>query len=201
MTGFKLPGFPIELQLMKLPLERKVGPENSLTILAGEKTDLFIDPAGNYSKDSAPGVLFIPPDDNFVLSAKVTVNFVSEFDAGGLLAIEASNLWAKLCLEYSLQQEPSIVSVVTRGLSDDCNSVTIANREVYLRIACTTQTIAFHYSRDSQYWHLVRYFTLGKLSNLKVGFLSQSPTGKSCFVRISEISYWQGVLKDNRNGE
>src|SRR5207342_974724 len=109
------------------------------------------------------------------------------------------DLWAKLCFEYSPQHQPMIVSVVTRGVSDDCNSVVIGGREVYLRIAHTPRTTAFHYSLDGRYWQLVRYFTLGELHNLQVGFSSQSPTGQKCTAVFSKIHYRAGALKDNRN--
>lgn len=91
--------------------------------------------------------------------------------------------------------------MVTRGVSDDCNSAVIESSEVYLRIARTPQTLAFHYSQDGRYWHLVRYFSLGKLDALRVGFSAQSPTGQKCTAVSSEINYRVGVLKDIRSGE
>jgi regulation of enolase protein 1 (concanavalin A-like superfamily) len=201
MTTFILPSIPGEFQWKNQPVDWKVGPDNSLTIVAGERTDWFIDPAGNYAQDSAPSALFVPPDANFIVSAKIVVNFVSAFDAGVLQLRESDERWAKLCFEYSPQQQPMIVSVVTRGTSDDCNSVSIDGREVYLRVAVTPETIAFHYSRDGAYWHLVRYFTLGKMGQVRVGFSAQSPTGQQCTAVFSDIRHRAGVLKDNRNGE
>jgi regulation of enolase protein 1 (concanavalin A-like superfamily) len=94
-----------------------------------------------------------------------------------------------------------IVSVVTRGVSDDCNSVEIDGSEVYLRVARTPQTWAFHNSLDGRFWHFVRYFTLGKVDSPRVGFSAQSPTGAQCAAIFSEISYRAGSLRDLRNGE
>jgi regulation of enolase protein 1 (concanavalin A-like superfamily) len=201
MDTFTFPLIPGELQWKNQPLDWKIGPDHSLTILAGANTDWFIDPAGNYTRDNAPSALFTPPDASFILSARVEVNFASDFDAGVIQIREREDLWAKLCFEYSPQKQPMIVSVVTRGTSDDCNSVIIDGHQVFLRVALTPQTIALHYSRDGHYWHLVRYFTLGKLDNLRVGFSSQSPTGQKCAAVFSEIHYRSGVLKDNRSGE
>ena len=48
---------------------------------------------------------------------------------------------------------------------------------------------------------MVRYFTLGTMDRLRVGFSAQSPTGKKCTAVFSEICYREGVLADNRNGE
>ena len=201
MTAFTLPAIPGELQWKNHPLDWKVEPGPNLSILAGESTDLFIDPAGTLAKDNAPAALFVPPDEDFLLSARVTVEFASAFDAGVLQVRERDDLWAKLCFEYSPQGQPMIVSVVTRGVSDDCNSVPIQDQTVFLRVARNVQTFAFHYSLDGRYWHMVRYFTLGKLGALRVGLSSQSPTGQRCRAVFSEISYRAGALKDNRNGE
>ncbi|MCI0397216.1 MAG: DUF1349 domain-containing protein [Chloroflexi bacterium] len=201
MTTFTLPAIPGILHWQHQPLDRQIVPDNSLAITAGKETDWFIDPAGNYRKDNAPAALFTPADENFILSAKVRVDFASAFDAGALQVRERGDLWAKLCFEYSPQQRPMIVSVVTRSHSDDCNSTTIEGNEIYLRLARNAQTFAFHYSQDGRYWHLVRYFTLGKLDNLRVGFSSQSPLGQACRALFSEITYRPETLKDIRSGE
>jgi regulation of enolase protein 1 (concanavalin A-like superfamily) len=209
MTVFTLPAVPGELYWKNPPLDWKVEPGPSLSILAGESTDLFVDPAGTLAKDNAPAALFAPPDENFLLSARVTVEFASAFDAGVLQVRERDDVWAKLCFEYSPpwpgdqdgQGQPMIVSVVTRGVSDDCNSVPVQGQTAFLRIARNARTFAFHYSLDGRYWHMVRYFALGELGALRVGFSSQSPTGQRCRAAFSEIGYRAGTLKDNRNGE
>src|SRR5262249_47426420 len=159
------------------PTEWNVEDTNSLTITAGAGTDWFIDPAGSYTKDNAPCALFTPPDANFLLSARVSVKFAAAFDAGAFHLRVRDDLWAKFAFEYSPQHQPMIVSVVTRGVSDDCNAAGIAGSSVYLRVARNAQTFAFHYSQDGQYWHLVRYFSLGSIDPLQVGFSVQSPTG------------------------
>ncbi|MFN8455378.1 MAG: DUF1349 domain-containing protein [Anaerolineae bacterium] len=95
-----------------------------------------------------------------------------------------------------------IVSVVTRGVSDDCNSTIIAGDEqVFLRVARQTNTFAFHYSHDGRLWHLVRYFGLGPLDQVQAGFSAQSPTGEQCQAKFSEISCRPGIIKDIRSGE
>ena len=135
------------------------------------------------------------------MSAKVTVNFASTFDAGVLLLYERDDLWAKLCFEYSPQNQPMVVSVVTRGLSDDCNSTVIDGNTVYLRVARIGGAFASITRSMAQYWNMVRYFTLGKVENLRVGFEAQSPTGQGCNVVFSEIAYRPDLLKDMRSGE
>jgi uncharacterized protein len=201
MTNFTLPGIPGEFHWHNAPVEWGFDPARGLSIVAGAHTDWFSDPAGGYSADSAPCALVTSLDDNFLLSAKLSVAFASPFDAGVLQIRATDGLWAKLCFEYSPQHCPMIVSVVTRGVSDDCNSVEIDSAEIYLRVARTPKTLAFHYSHDGLIWQFVRYFTLGKLSSLQVGFSAQSPMGTKCAAVFSEMNYRRGYLKDNRSGE
>jgi regulation of enolase protein 1 (concanavalin A-like superfamily) len=200
-TPFKLPTIPRELRWSNQPLDWSIGPDGSLSIVAGEATDWFIDPNGEYVSATAPAALFSPSDDSFLLSARVNVDFLSTFDAGVLQVRTADDQWAKFCFEYSPDDQPMIVSVVTRGRSDDCNSVVIEGHEVYLRVAATPETIAFHFSLDGKLWHMVRYFALDRNGALHAGFSSQSPTGKRCAAVFSEINYVAGRLKDNRSGE
>ena len=200
-TTLTLPNIPGEFQWHIPPVEWSIDPAKGLAILAGARTDWFNNPAGDPPKDSAPCALFTPPDNNFLLSAKVSVAFGSTFDAGTIQIRDKDDLWAKLCFEYSPQGHPMIVSVVTRGVSDDCNSVEIDGSEIYLRVARTPRTLAFHYSHNGRVWNFVRYFSLGQLDTVRVGFSAQSPRGEKCAVTFSEFNYRVGTLKDNRNGE
>jgi regulation of enolase protein 1 (concanavalin A-like superfamily) len=200
MSSFKLSTLPTDLQWQNEPLDWKLA-QNDLTITAGALSDWFIDPANGKATGNAPTALFTPPDKNFVFSAKVTVDFASMFDAGVLKIHARDDLWAKLCFEYSPQSKPMVVSVVTRGVSDDCNSAVIEDNSVYLRLAREGQTFSFHYSRHAEFWYLVRYFSLGELPSLQIGLSSQSPTGQKCTATFSEISYREGKIKDIRGGE
>jgi uncharacterized protein len=192
---------PTELEFVHTPVDWRVEQENGLFIAAGAKTDWFFDPSGREKTDNAPAALFVTRDENFTLSARVQVEFASTFDAGVLQLRVSDDVWGKLCFEYSPQGQPMIVSVVTRSVSDDCNSVPIQGNIVYTRIARIGQTFAFHYSLDRNFWHFVRYFALGALDELRIGFSAQSPTGEGCTATFTQIAYDTRILKDLRNGE
>jgi regulation of enolase protein 1 (concanavalin A-like superfamily) len=196
-----LPALPAACEWRNPPLDWKVEGDGDLTITAGKQTDWFANPAGGDPASNAPVALFRPPDTHCLLSARVSVEFTAKFDAGVLFVWAGETLWAKLCFEYSPDRQPLVVSVVTRGVSDDCNSVAIDGQSVYLRVARTPQTLAFHYSHDGKLWHFVRYFTLGETADFQAGFSVQSPTGERCQATFSEIRYQAGVLNDNRSGE
>ncbi len=190
-----------EIEWKNNPLDWKVDSKGALTIIAGDHTDWFNDPGSEQVNGNAPIALFTPPDGSFLLSAKVTVDFQSTFDAGVFHVRVDDERWAKLCFEYSPDGQPMVVSVVTRGRSDDCNSVAIEGNEVYLRVTVTPLTIGFHYSTDGKRWHFVRYFTLGKVEAVRVGFSAQSPLGAQCRAVFSDIQYRAGTLTDYRSGE
>jgi uncharacterized protein len=196
-----LSSLPAPLVWHNEPLHAASTEPDRLTITAGAETDWFIDPAGGAAKRNAPVALFAPPDQNLLLSAQVSVEFGATFDAGVLFVYADAEHWAKLCFEFSPQRQPMIVSVVTRGTSDDCNSVPIAGNSVYLRVHRRGDVFAFHYSRDNHFWLLVRYFTLGPLPDLQLGFSAQSPTGQRCTATFATINYQAGLLADLRNGE
>jgi uncharacterized protein len=198
---FTLASVPEILTWKNQAVESTSDTQQQLSISTGAQTDWFRDPAGNQVKENAPIALFVPPDSTFRLQAKVTVEFAAMYDAGTLFVYAHDTLWAKLCFEYSPQQQPMIVSVVTRAVSDDCNSVRIGDNSVYLRMYRQGDVLAFHYSLDGQYWHFVRFFSLGIVEQLRVGFSTQSPTGQGCRAVFSEIRYRPSALSDLRNGE
>ena len=130
----------------------------------------------------------------------MTVDFAATYDAGVLVLYERDDLWAKLCFERSPQGEPMVVSVVTRRVSDDCNSFVVDGASVWLRIARIGTAFAFHASTDGGRWQLVRHFALDGDAEGSVGFLAQSPTGDECAVAFERISYRAETLGDLRSG-
>lgn len=199
--SFTVASIPGNLTWKNQPLKSASDAKEQISITAGLETDWFIDPIGEPAKANAPIALFKPPDSTFQLQAKVTVDFAATYDAGTLFVYVNNTLWAKLCFEYSPQGQPMVVSVVTRGVSDDCNSVIIEDRSIYLRVYRQDKVFAFHYSQDGRYWHFVRYFSLGDLEQVGLGFSAQSPLGEGCEVIFSEIRYTLSPLSDLRNGE
>lgn len=200
-NSFTLASLPVNLTWKNQPLKSTSDASSQISITTGPQTDWFIHPAGEPVYANAPIALFRPPDSTFRLQAKVTVDFAATYDAGTLFVYVHNTLWAKLCFEYSPQGQPMVVSVVTRGVSDDCNSITIEDHSVYLRLYRQDRVLAFHYSRDGSYWHFVRHFSLGDLEQVHLGFSAQSPLGEGCGVNFSEIRYTPSQLSDLRNGE
>jgi uncharacterized protein len=174
-------------------------PQEPISITAGPRTDLFIDPGGGAPVLDAPMLLGATEGD-FVLSARVRADLRATFDAGALLLHAGERTWAKLALERSPQGEAMIVSVVTRGVSDDANGPVVAGDAVWLRVARIGGACALHASADGARWDLVRHFALDAPAGVAAGFLAQSPTGEGCAARFDEIAFAARTLADLRDG-
>jgi uncharacterized protein len=197
------PGLPFPLVAEGAPACAAEVDGDAVTLTGGPVSDLFLDPAGDGTGPDAGRFLGEPPAGDFTLRARVEVDFHATFDAAVLLVQASASAWAKLCLEYSPQGRPTVVTVVTRGLSDDANAFEADAASAWLRMTRTGRAWAFHASADGDYWRLVRYFTLGEHeagSTARVGFLAQSPTGKGCRAVFDEIALRAGAPADLRDG-
>ena len=169
-------------------------------------TDLYVNPGGSGSTDAAsllnaPTLLGRPPAGDFQLSARVSVDFAAQFDAGVLLLWLDDTHWAKLCFEFSPAGEPMVVSVVTLGLSDDANSFVVPDRSVWLRVSRVDRVYAYHASTDGVDWALVRVFSLGDaVAEHRAGLEAQSPTGDGCTVRFASLRFVDERLAELRDG-
>ena len=197
-NSMTIPSIPEKLRWIEQPVHYKVDGA-SLVMRSGPLTDMFINPMGTRTTLNAPISVF-ETSGNFQLSARVRVGFISDFDAGVLFVYQDHQNWAKLCFEYSPQHQPMIVSVVTKGSSDDANSAIIEGEEVYLRISGLGNVYVFHYSTDGIYWKFVRYFRLEAGPKTEVGFSVQSPTGEGCEADFTEISFHPKKLENLRDG-
>jgi regulation of enolase protein 1 (concanavalin A-like superfamily) len=173
----------------------------TLRVEAGPRTDWFIDPGLSTAVRNAPA-LVMPASEPWQLSAVVSAAYRATFDAGVLFVHVDDTTWAKLCLELSPQSQVMVVSVVTRGTSDDCNSVPVDGHRLHLRISALERAFAFHWSPDGLEWHLVRDFSLGDGAPAiaGAGFIAQSPTGDGCTAEFSDITFRPDLLADLRSG-
>ena len=130
----------------------------------------------------------------------VSAEHRSTFDAAVLAVHVSERTWAKLCLERSPDGQVMVVSVVTNGRSDDCNSIPVTTGQAWLRISRLERAYAFHVSDDGRRWSLVRYFGLDEEGPVRAGFLGQSPTGEGCTATFRDIAFVPELLSDVRSG-
>jgi uncharacterized protein len=203
---FDLPELPFPLSASHVDVFRHDDQGGGVVATALAHTDFYVNPGGTDSADAetllnAATLLGLPPAGDFQFSAQVTVDFRSQYDAGVLLLWIDERNWSKFCFEFSPAAEPMVVSVVTRGVSDDANAFTVPDRSVWLRVSRIDQVYAYHASTDGTTWQLIRVFTLGdQLSEHRIGFEAQSPTGDGCTVTFSDIRFASHRLAELRDG-
>jgi len=190
---------PASLRWLGTPVESHEA-DDSLSVVAGARTDWFVHPGTGEIRLNAPALVGPVAAGDFLFSAHVAVAFEATFDAGALVLRHDDRTWAKLCFEYSPAREPMVVSVVTRDVSDDCNSFVVPGNQIWLRAARIGRAHAFHASTDGRRWQLVRHFRLTDADTVEVGFIAQSPVGEGCGVTFSNIAFEPVTLGDLRDG-
>ena len=191
-------GVPATFRWLGAPIDARID-SGVLALSAGPRTDWFVDPGSGEATLNAPALLGSLAGD-FLLAARLNVSFASTFDAGALVLWHDERTWAKLAFEFSPQGQPLVVSVVTRGESDDCNSIPVHAGAVWLRVARLGHTYAFHASLDGDSWQFIRHFRLARVGEPEVGFEVQSPVGEGCSAEFHEITYEGTTLADLRSG-
>jgi regulation of enolase protein 1 (concanavalin A-like superfamily) len=191
---FHIDAIPFPLSVENKPKAIITG-KNNLLLVADSLTDMFRDPNVTYNTDNAPKLLFTP-DEHFVLSCSIQHDFRAKWDGGAMVLKTDSLNWVKFCFEKDYKLKKRVVSVVTRNVSDDCNSVEIASDKVYYKMAKADNVVTLYYSLDGADWMLVRHLQIETRMPFRIGFLAQSPTGTECSVEFKEIRYEAKKIKD-----
>lgn len=172
-------------------------------ISANAKTDWFFHPNGEFRQTNVPSLVLETTDPVISIVAQVSVDFSGTYDAGALFIQTASDQWAKLAYELSPQAIPTIVSVVTKKTSDDCDGPRLPSGTVWLRLYVHESIVAFHFSEDGKVWRFNRTFSLPRETDVpvKLGLLAQAPLGGGCSARFRAVSVERNVIPDFRNGQ
>lgn len=186
----------INLRAIPHPLSWGGNPESweadssdSLTITAGKGTDIYNYAGGGEDVTNVPMLLF-RPDDEFVFTVKVKVDFKVGFDAGSLMLYKDEKNWIKFLFEKGNFGELLVGSAVTRTFTDDAIHAEIKGNEVYLRMARIEENVIILYcSEDGKNWRYIRLCHFDCSGQIGLGFSAQSPQGESCRARFSEIVY------------
>jgi regulation of enolase protein 1 (concanavalin A-like superfamily) len=185
---------------MNTPKEFKILSEDSFSITAPTKTDLYNDLGTGAHTATAPMLLF-PAEDTFVLTTAVTVDFKQEYDGGFLVVYSDPDHWVKLLFEKSHFGTFSVCSNVTNVNSDGSVNADVSGKEVFLRLTRAKDVFGFYYSIDGKKWAYIRYFRFPLKGQVYLGFASQSPTGEQCETVFSKIRYSPKPVVDFWTGE
>ncbi len=171
-----------------------------LEIVASEKTDKYIAADGSILTDSANRLVF-EADADFIFSTAISHPFANRWDAGGLILEGDAENWIKFCFEKDYTGAKRVVSVVTKGTSDDSNSIAFDAREAYFQMAKIGDVVFLYASATGKDWYLVRIVNFKFDGKIQLGFLAQTPEGESNRVAFSHIKYKPTAMKDFWKGE
>jgi regulation of enolase protein 1 (concanavalin A-like superfamily) len=195
----RIPGVPKAAQWVNPPAAFAIT-HQGLDIVASEGTDKYIAADGSFLTDSANRLLFAA-DPDFILSASISQPFDNKWDAGGLILEGDAENWIKFCFEKDYTGAHRVVSVVTKGTSDDSNSIAFDARGAYFQMAKIGDVVFLYVSRTGRDWYLVRVVNFKFDGKLQIGFLAQTPEGKSNRVAFRQIKYSPTAMKDFWKGE
>lgn len=195
--NLKLHSIPFPLEIKNTPTACQILGDSVIELSAAGKTNLFTSPSGYYNVQNAPMLLFMP-DSDFTFTAKLSGELKAVYDVAALVIYQDSSHWAKFCFENSVNLQPTIVSVVTKNYSDDCNSMPINNNFAYMTVIKKGLEVSFHYSADGKIWQMVRDFRLMSDKDIRIGFAVHGSRGNGFSARFSQIEYSSTTPNDLR---
>ena len=137
---------------------------------------------------------------DFVLRTKVRHAFTDTYDSCSIMVFEDATHWAKSCFELTDFGTHAVVSVVTKGDSDDANGPNIEGDVVWLQMCRKDNAFAFHYSLDGERFFMTRFFTLPVGDTVKIGLLAQAPTGEGGIRRYGHLTIESRSVANLRMG-
>ena len=173
--------------------------DGSLEVTPAARTDFFRPYRGEPHDDAC--LLCVPVRGDFTAVTEAKAELVGFGDAAALTVRAAPDLWAKLCVERSPTGEVAIVSVVTRGSSDDANNELLSRAAPKIRITRSGNVFGMHYSIDGRRWRFVRTFGLDMPEEVMVGVHAQAPFVGGCRAFFSSLTIEPGAVKDFRSGD
>jgi len=173
---------------------------NRLVIDAEPGKDFFVSPVdGSVTANAA--FVYEEVTGDFVFRAKISLEHKAMYDAGVLMAMQDETHWAKACFELGDYGYKSVCTVMTNGVSDDCNGITVDEDSIWFQLARTGNTFSVHYSLDGENYFMARLCSMPFAETLKVGFVAQSPTGNGGKRYFTDFSIENRGLDNPRMGK
>lgn len=171
-----------------------------LKIVAGKDTDFFNNPEDNKKTSTAP-LFFQEIEGDFVTKALVRPDFSSMWNAVALMVYIDNDNWLKFAFENSDATGRSIVSVVTKNVSDDANGVILNNQDqIWLKLVRKNNIYSMLWSKNGEDFKMARLSSMQKSDTVKIGIEVQSPVGESATHEIDYFEIERTTVKDLRKG-
>ena len=172
---------------------------NSLRITVNKGTDFFNSPEDSTVVGSAP-FLYKEVEGDFVAKALVEPDFSAQWNAVAVMLHLDSLNWIKLAFENSDATGPGIVSVVTKGNSDDANGAILnGEKRVWLALVRKGNIYSMHWSVDGENFRMARLTSMPHQNAVKIGIEAQSPVGDSAMHQVHHFEIQERTVNDLRN--
>lgn len=182
--------------------------DQRIEILAPAQTDFFCGSGEDACQEGfLPESLCNAPyyyteiEGDFVLQVKVSHEFQDIYDSASVMVMKDLKCWAKACFEMTDFGTHAVVSVVTKGDSDDANGCNLEGNSAWLRVCRVGNNFAFHYSTDGEQFYMMRFFHLPVDPTVKVGLLAQAPTGQGGLRVYENLTIEKKTAKNIRAGK
>lgn len=173
----------------------------TLKVLAGKETDFFNNPENNVKTSTAP-LLYTEINGDFVAKALVRPDFTSLWNAVALMVHIDNDNWIKFAFENSDATGNSIVSVVTKNVSDDANGVTLKDQEqTWLKLVRKGNVYSMLWSTNGNDFKMARLSAMPKVDSVKIGIEFQSPVGESAAHQVNYFQIEKTTVNDLRKGK
>ena len=173
----------------------------SIKVLAGKETDFFNNPEDETITSTAP-FLYKVVEGNFVATALVRPDFSSLWNAAALMVHIDNSSWIKFAFENSDATGKSIVSVVTKNVSDDANGAILNDEDqIWLKLIRKENVYSMLWSIDGKDYKMTRLSAMPYVDSVKIGIEVQSPVGESATHFIDYFEVVKTTVKDLRQGK
>lgn len=175
--------------------------DNSLTVIAEKGTDFFNNPEDGSITSTAP-FFYKQVSGDFVAKALVRPDFSSMWNAVAIMVHIDDNHWIKFAFENSDATGQSIVSVVTKKVSDDANGAVLTRQDqVWLKLIRKDNVYSMHWSLDDVNYKMARLSAMPSADSVKIGIEAQCPVGESATHQIHYFGLEKTTVRDLRKGE
>ena len=174
---------------------------NSLSITAGAKSDFFNDPISNSINANAP-FLYKEVSGDFVATALLKPDFNGMWNAMSLMVHINERNWIKFAFENSDATGKSVVTVVTRNVSDDANGVILNEIDmVWFKLARRMDNYSLHWSVDGKEYKMARLSAMPHSDTVKIGIEAQCPVGEHANHKVLYFSVEERSVENLRKLE
>ena len=175
--------------------------DGSLSVTVKEGTDFFNNPEDGSIAGTAPFLCREIPGD-FVAKALVQPDFNAQWNALALMVYLDSLHWIKFAFENSDATGASIVTVVTKGTSDDANGVILNDQQqVWLAMVRKNNIYSMHWSVDGKDYKMARLTAMPTHDAARIGIEAQSPVGETATHLIHAFDIEERTVEDLRKLE